>query len=116
MVWPEIRRLYTEEIDKMKKEGFEGVIILDAAVLLEAGWNADCHDVWVSIVPPSEAIKRITERDRLTSEQAENRVKAQLSNSERVAKANVVFCSLWEPEVTAAQVRKAWDFVQHFLA
>ena len=116
MVWPEMRRLYTEEIESMKKEGFEGIVVLDAAILLEAGWDADCHDVWVSIVPPSEAIKRIVQRDHLSEEQAEKRVKAQVSNSERVSKANVVFSSVWEPEITAAQVQKAWQYVQNFLA
>nr|CAG4643298.1 EOG090X0864 [Ilyocryptus agilis] len=116
MVWPEIRHLYSEEINALKREGFEGVIVLDAAILLEAGWDQDCHDIWVSIVPRSEALKRITERDKLTPEQAAKRVDSQLSNVDRVAKANVVFCSVWEPEITAAQVKTAWQFVLDYLS
>ena len=115
MVWPEIRRLYLEQIDNFKREDFTGVIVLDAAILLEAGWDQDCAEVWVSIVPREEAIKRITERDGIPPEQATKRIDSQLSNSERVSKANVVFCSVWEPEVTAAQVKKAWHSVQEFL-
>lgn len=116
MVWPEIRRLYTEEIDMLKNDGFKGVIILDAAILLEAGWDEDCAEVWVSIVPKEEAVKRIVDRDHIALEQAIKRIESQLSNSERVSKANVVLCSIWEPEVTAAQVLKAWKSVQKFLA
>ena len=116
MVWPEIRRLYTEEINALKNENFQGVIVLDAAILLEAGWDEDCADVWVSIIPKEEAINRIVERDRITTEQATKRVESQLSNSDRVAKANVVLCSIWEPQVTAGQVLKAWQYVQEFLA
>ena len=29
------------------------VVVLDAAVLIEAGWNKDCHEVWVCTVPRS---------------------------------------------------------------
>jgi phosphopantetheine adenylyltransferase/dephospho-CoA kinase len=115
MVWPEIRRLYTKEINELRERNFQGVVVLDAAVLLEAGWQEDCADVWVAMIPKEEAIKRIVERDRLSPEQAAKRVECQLSNSDRVDSANVVICSSWEPEVTAAQVLKAWQFVQEFL-
>ncbi|KAI9556300.1 hypothetical protein GHT06_018874 [Daphnia sinensis] len=101
MVWPEIRRLYNKEINDLKKQNFQGVIVLDAAVLLEAGWQEDCAEVWVATIPKEE--------------QATRRVESQLSNSDRVASANVVICSIWEPEVTAAQVLKAWQYVQEFL-
>lgn len=116
MVWPEIRRLYNKEINELKKQSFQGIIVLDAAVLLEAGWQEDCAEVWVATVPKEEAVKRIVERDHITVEQATRRVESQLSNSDRVASANVVICSIWEPEVTAAQVLKAWQYVQEFLA
>lgn len=116
IVWPEIRQLYLKELEEMKKEGFDGVVILDAAILLEAGWDEDCHDVWVSIVPPAEAVQRISKRDGLSTLQAEERITSQLSNKERVSRANVVFCSVWEPEVTAAQVEIAWQFVKSYLA
>ena len=28
--------------------------MLDAAVLLEAGWDTMVHEVWVTIIPPAE--------------------------------------------------------------
>nr|CAG4648006.1 EOG090X0864 [Moina brachiata] len=115
MVWPEIRRMYLDQINGIRKENFKGIVVLDAAILLEAGWDQDCAEVWVSIVPKEEAIKRITNRDSIPAEQATKRVESQLSNYERVSRANVVFCSVWEPEVTAAQVRKAWESVREYL-
>ena len=111
MVWPEIRRLYLQEIAEIKSD----IVILDAAILLEAGWDKDCSEVWVSIVPPGEAIRRITERDHLPIDQATKRVESQLSNSDRVKKANVIFCSLWEKQVTQQQVATAWQDVQNYL-
>ncbi len=32
----------------------KSVVVLDAAVLLEAGWESMVHEVWVSIVPKQE--------------------------------------------------------------
>nr|CAG4640966.1 EOG090X0864 [Eulimnadia texana] len=111
LVWPEIRRLYLEEIESSNSS----VVVLDAAILLEAGWDEDCDEVWVSFVPKDEAVKRITDRDKLPESAALSRIESQLSNSERLAKADVALCSLWDYDITAAQVKKAWDQVQDFL-
>ena len=29
-------------------------VVLDAAILLEAGWDSMVHEVWLTIVPPEE--------------------------------------------------------------
>ncbi|XP_070565476.1 bifunctional coenzyme A synthase-like [Ptychodera flava] len=111
IVWPEIARLAKEQIAECSNKGIK-VCILDAAVLLEAGWIDFVHEVWVSVVPKDEAVKRIVERDGLSEERALQRVESQISNSERVASANVVLSTLWEPEVTQLQVEKAWEQLQ----
>ena len=84
---------------------------MEAAVLLEAGWDDAVDEVWVSIVPSDEAIRRVVDRNGLSEEAAEKRLRAQLSNEDRVAKANVVLSSLWEPEVTQKQCEKAWSLL-----
>jgi len=30
------------------------VVVLDAAVLLEAGWNSMVHEVWTTVIPRAE--------------------------------------------------------------
>nr|KAG8538839.1 hypothetical protein GDO81_021984 [Engystomops pustulosus] len=52
-------------------------------------------------------------RDGVSEEAAKNRLASQMSNSERVEASNVVLSTLWEPEVTQKQIRKAWDLLQH---
>lgn len=107
IVWPEIMKLAETDILKFEEQGFE-VCVLDAAVLLEAGWDKFVNEVWVAVIPECEALARIQARDGISQEQAANRVKSQLSNEERVARANVVLCTLWEPEFTQKQVERAW--------
>ena len=111
IIWPEILAQAKVEIARYREEDFENCV-LDAAVLLEAGWDSETDEVWVTFVPESEALSRILLRDGLSQEQAANRIKSQISNKERVDKANVAICTLWEPEFTQEQVVKAWEKLQ----
>ncbi|KAK7863893.1 hypothetical protein R5R35_007225 [Gryllus longicercus] len=114
LLWPAILGLAKEEALKLFKKGHD-VVVLDAAVLLQAGWDNDCHEVWACIIPPEEAVRRIQARNNLSKEDAESRISAQPSNLEMVSQAHVVLCTLWEPEYTQKQVQKAWDNLQNFL-
>lgn len=111
IVWPEIIKLAKDEIAQYGEAGFK-VCVLDAAILLEAGWDDVADEVWVTFVPESEALSRILSRDNISKEQALNRIKSQITNEERLAKANVAICTLWESEYTQEQVAKAWESLQ----
>lgn len=111
IVWPEIALLVKNRIQQAREEGKQ-VCVLDAAVLLEAGWNDMVHEVWVTVIPEEEAVSRITERDGVSTEDALRRLHSQWSNSKQVQFANVALTTLWEPEVTQKQVLKAWELLQ----
>lgn len=106
IVWPEIARLAMEQAQSLWREGKQ-VVVLDAAVLLEAGWEAQCHEVWVCVVPREEAVKRIVDRDKKTEEEAGRRLDSQMSNQERVERAATVISTLWSPDITLSQVTRA---------
>ena len=65
-------------------------IVLDAAVLFEAGWEALCDEVWTVSTAPERALERLVARNRLTPEAARARIDAQLGNPEREARADRV--------------------------
>lgn len=111
IVWPEIALLVKSKIQQAREEGKQ-VCVLDAAVLLEAGWNDMVHEVWVTVIPEEEAVSRITERDGVSKEDALRRLQSQWSNAKQVQYANVALSTLWEPEVTQKQVLKAWNLLQ----
>lgn len=110
IVWPAIRQLATEEVALFAERGVD-VVVLDAAILLEAGWDAMVDEVWVAVIPKEETVKRLMERNRLTEEEAQKRLDLQITNKDRVSKADVVLCTFWEPEVTQKQVEKAWTLL-----
>jgi phosphopantetheine adenylyltransferase/dephospho-CoA kinase len=91
------------------------VIVLEIALLLEAKWDNKVHQIWVTIIDEKEAIVRLKDRNDLSEDEAKLRIKSQLTNSERVTKANVVFSTKWEQSFTMDQVKKAWDHLQRYL-
>ncbi|XP_072343819.1 bifunctional coenzyme A synthase isoform X2 [Scyliorhinus torazame] len=102
IVWPETAILVKRKIADAAAEG-KTVCVVDAAVLLEAGWIDMVHEVWVAIMPEEEALKRILMRDKMSEEDAKKRLANQWSDVQRVQYANVVLCTLWEPQVTEKQ-------------
>ncbi|EZA48353.1 hypothetical protein DMN91_008338 [Ooceraea biroi] len=107
LIWPLILREAKKEIDILYSRGYQ-VIVMEAAVLIQAKWQNVCHEIWTCIIPQNEAIKRVMERNGLTEEAAKLRIGIQPSNTEQVKEANVVISTLWSHEVTLEQVEKAW--------
>ncbi len=89
IVWPEIKRLAKIEIDEFERTGSSRPIVLEAAVLIEAGWQDIVDEIWVVTVDKEVAIARATSRDGVAREAVEARISAQVSNEERLREADV---------------------------
>uniref|UniRef100_A0A8C3WVZ1 Bifunctional coenzyme A synthase n=1 Tax=Catagonus wagneri TaxID=51154 RepID=A0A8C3WVZ1_9CETA len=111
IVWPVIAKLAREEMDQAVAEG-KRVCVIDAAMLLEAGWQNVVHEVWTVVIPETEAVRRIVERDGLSEAAAQSRLQSQMSGQQLVDQSHVVLSTLWEPHVTQRQVEKAWALLQ----
>jgi len=109
IVWPAIRALAEEEIARVRAAGTARVIVLEAAVLFEAGWQDIGDEVWVNIVEREVAIARAMQRDNIPRSTVESRLDAQLSNAERIARADVVIDNSGTPEAMLAQLRSHWQ-------
>lgn len=84
-------------------------IVLDAAILLEAGWHALCDEVWVVVAEPETALARLMARDGLGREEALARLDAQMSNDARMARAGQVIRNDGSLAELRAQVKKLWQ-------
>lgn len=107
LVWPLIAKDVEERIAQFHKSG-KNIIVVEAAVLLQAGWNDLCNEVWTCIIPPEEAVLRLKNRNGLSEEDARARLSMQISNTDQVKNAHVVLCTLWSYEYTQATVERAW--------
>jgi dephospho-CoA kinase len=104
IVWPAIRRLAKERIEKLRGEGVSAVV-LEAAVLIEADWLDIVDEVWLVLVEPEIARQRVVDRNGLTPEEADKRIGAQLTNDERRPYSQVTI----ENNGTLDQLRTAVD-------
>ncbi|XP_076245158.1 bifunctional Phosphopantetheine adenylyltransferase - Dephospho-CoA kinase [Calliopsis andreniformis] len=114
LVWPLILDETKKQINDLYAKGFD-IIVMEAAVLIQAKWQNACHEIWTCIIPQEEAVKRVTERNGLTEDEAKLRIQVQPTNVEQVNEATVVICTLWSHNVTEEQVQKAWNELMTFL-
>ncbi len=107
IVWPWMRETMEGRLAALRAEGVP-VVVLEAAVLIEAGWTPLVDEVWVVQVDPAVARERIVSRNGLTPEQADQRIAAQLSNDERAKQARLVIDNSSTLEALAERVDTAW--------
>ena len=93
----------------MRTAGTARVIVFEAAVLFEAGWQDIGDEVWVNIVDRPVAIARAMARDNIPLSTVESRLDAQLSNAERIARADVVIDNNGTPNAMLTQLRSHWQ-------
>ncbi len=85
------------------------LIVLDAAILFEAGWQVLCDEVWVVTADPEMALQRLMTRDRLGRDEALARLRAQMSDEERIAKADRSIRNDGKESDLIAQVQRIWE-------
>lgn len=111
IVWPGIRKLASEQLSELEAAG-NTIAVLEAAVLFEAGWEDLVDDVWVVTVEPDIAVQRLASRNGLDEEAARARINSQLTNAERVARADVVIENNSTLEALQAAIQREWDALQ----
>lgn len=84
-------------------------VVLDAAILFEAGWDGLCDEIWTVEAPQEVAITRLIERNGFTREEAQARVNAQMDNAERSRRAHRVIRNEGSLDALEAEVAHLWD-------
>jgi dephospho-CoA kinase len=85
IVWPHVKTKIMQQIETMKLEfttkGNDKipVIVVEAAVLLDAEWNDILDGIWVVTVSQPTAIRRLQGNRNLSVEESEKRIQAQSS-------------------------------------
>ncbi len=109
ILWPQIRRLAEAEIREYRAESPARHIVVDAAVMLEAGWQDMVEEVWVVFVDPDVAVARAMARDGANEEAIRKRIASQLSNEERCAQADVIIENSADEAAFQARFDAEWN-------
>ena len=104
---PRIRRVVESKIEEFRAQGF-AVVVVEAALLIEAGWTGLVDQVWVILAPESDAVHRLCSRKDFTEEQAAARIRSQMSPAERASRADVVLENDSSVDALAERVERLW--------
>ena len=108
IVWPSIRAMAEKDIADAQRSAPERIVVLEAAVLIEADWLDLADQIWVTVVKPAVAIERACARDNLSEDAVRTRLDAQLSNDERGSYADHVIDNSSDEAHLLAQVASLW--------
>ncbi len=111
IVWPGIRALAEAELARLDAAGTEAAV-LEAAVMIEAGWQDLVSEVWVVAVSRDTARERLMARNNFSAEEADKRIDSQITNDERLKHADVLISNDCSMEAAAHRVRRAWTGLQ----
>ncbi len=86
---PRMAKMVSERIENLR-ESDPPAVVLEAAVLFEAGWESLVDEVWTTETPVQSAVDRLIARNGLAEDDARKRISSQMSAQERVARSQVV--------------------------
>ena len=105
IVHPRIFEHLKELIEKQEMAGVR-LLVIEAAILIEAEWTEIVDSVWVVKASKSIIIDRLKGKTTLSEKQITQRINAQISDAKRQEKANEIITNNGDKSELRDQVRK----------
>ena len=109
IVHPKMFARMREMVEAMRAAGERKPIVIEAAVLIEANWQALFDEIWLVVAAKERVIERVELERGLKPEQTEARIRAQLSDDERRRPATEVVTNDGTIADLREKVAKLWD-------
>jgi dephospho-CoA kinase len=104
MTFPWIERGIEQGIRLAQEDPRAALVVLDAAILLEAGWNRYCDRLVYVHAPRAQRLARVAAQRGWTAKEVDTRARAQLPLEEKRHRADDMVDNSGSPEETARQV------------
>ena len=105
---PMMHRMVAQKIEELRNQDVE-VVVLEAALLIEASWTDLVDQVWVTVAPEATIIERLCSQKGFTEEQAKARISSQMPLGERSKYADVVIKNNSNLDSLRAKVEALWQ-------
>ena len=105
---PRIYGLIEDEIEVLKETG-RGEVVVEAALLIEAGWTPLVDEIWVTTSPEEFVVERLQKRNGLSEEAIRARIASQMSQEERIKHASEVIDNSSSLSELGRQVQQLWE-------
>jgi dephospho-CoA kinase len=111
VVWPPTRKR-VEALKRQAESAGMTVLVIEAALLLEAGWRDLVDEVWLVRAPMQAAVKRLMTNNGLPEADARTRIALQPSDEARTPQADVIIDNDAGLVELAERVEAAWSSLQ----
>lgn len=109
IVHPLIRAEIGRRIDAARRAERVRAVVVEAAILLEAGWRDLVDEVWVVAAGRDCVVSRLGAERGLTAAETDARIARQMSDAERRAAADVVIPNDGSIEELRARIEQLWS-------
>ena len=108
LMHPIIHNLVEEKIKLLSNQGVK-VVVLEAAILIEANWQDLTDEIWLAKSNQEVVIERVQLRNNFTREEIIKRIQSQMSNDEREKHSDIVIDNNGTIEQLEEKVKTLWQ-------
>lgn len=105
---PRMARMVADRIEQLREQG-TSVVVVEAAILFEAGWDSLVEEIWTTESSIELVIDRLKARNGLSEEEVRKRIGSQMSAEERRSKSAVVVDNSGDMGTLERTVKSLWD-------
>ena len=104
---PKMAEMIHEKIGQLR-HGETRVVVLEAALLVEAGWDSLVDEIWVTSSSEERVVKRLRQRNDLSEEEISARISSQIRFEARSRRAQVEVRNTGSMEDLRKEVESLW--------
>ena len=104
---PRMYDMVKAQLEEYRQQGTR-VVVLEAPLLLEAGWTSLADEVWATTAPEATVLKRLEERSGMSQAESLARIRSQLPSEEQVRHADVVINTDCDLDELRSKVKGLW--------
>ncbi len=105
---PAIRARFQAHLDELAAQGFAGIVVFDAPVMIESGNYKNMDRLVVVVTDDATQAARLQERDGTDEAEGRRKIASQMPLAEKAKLADYVIDNSGAPEATAAEVRRVF--------
>ncbi len=106
---PRVYEVYAAQVKHISARQPDAVVVLDAALLIETGYHKKMDVLIVVYADEEQQLRRLIDRDGLSCEQAQARIRSQMPLKEKSSHADYVIDNRGSREATERQAREVFD-------
>jgi dephospho-CoA kinase len=109
IVHPAVFTEWRRQLEKIKKEKADAIILSDVPLLIEAGMKQMVDVVLLVYISPEEQLRRLTVRNGYTRDEALSRLTSQMPIQDKLALADLIVNNEGSRDDTQKQVVPVWQ-------